>query len=323
MTTSNPMESVDELHQSASIDEEISRLERAGTDPIVSSRLRLLKSGAIRNYQQFNRGDFDAGGNVTAHTDHIYLRQILHDYASFIYAYLTNYLTHTESDISLEILCKIENEVMRLESHHDLFPYEDMPTAFFEHFNALCRVMCKVEEIVREHEETVQDFEEALQGLTDSFAQFASVNPRTRWQQFLHNKAPGVGLDPSVIPTQGSMQILPYCGMEILYGWTSENSNIRQSLGTDILDEEEMEPDRKIDYTEITRAGNVRRCWPRRQLPPHHTAHGPSRPRVFVGKTSLESLSLDFNQLERGQPEFPGLNPIPAFFVEEVATISD
>jgi hypothetical protein len=79
---------------------------------------------------------------------------------------------------------------------------------------------------------------------------------RKPWEQFLHNGAPGSGIDVSGYGNDGSVQVLPSSAMEILYAALSEYNStvgaieaVSNTLGT-------MSSGRRLTFT-CSRSGGL------------------------------------------------------------------
>lgn len=113
-------------------------------------------------------------------------------------------------------------EIERLRKHPTLFPSKDTEDAFDRDvkmiFSGALKYNGPEREEIREKEKQ-QLLKTVLQGSAD--ASYAEQDPRRKpWQQYLHDRAPGAGLDQSVMRDGQSNQVMPHAALRILENWT-------------------------------------------------------------------------------------------------------
>ena len=121
----------------------------------------------------------------------------------------------------------IKGELSRLQEHPDLFPSREVEEEFWQNIYSLCdftvkdiitnqltrlRLMKKVQA------EAAEDEINAVAPKRDA--------QREPWEQYLHNRAPGVEVDLSAQGERGSIQIFPMPGVRVVMGMAEEKRAI-------------------------------------------------------------------------------------------------
>ena len=112
-------------------------------------------------------------------------------------------------------------EIERLHKYPSLFSSRDIKNAFDHDMEILFSDALKYNgsegENIREKEK--QQLLQAV--LQECGPAFAEQDPhRKPWQQYLHNRAPGAGLDQSVMLDGHTNQVMPHAALRILEVWT-------------------------------------------------------------------------------------------------------
>lgn len=123
-------------------------------------------------------------------------------------------------------------ELERLRKHPKLFPSKVIKRAF-DHdigmiFSGIHKINCSPQE---------KDVEKGKQTLHKTVAQeskdpsYTSQDERRKpWQQYLHDRAPGSGLDQSVMLDGQSNQVLTHAALRVLDGWTTGYHHIYKEI---------------------------------------------------------------------------------------------
>ena len=118
---------------------------------------------------------------------------------------------------------RTEIELSRLEQYPELFPSKEVREQFWLHVHELSTTLVRGMNAATGHTQ-------AQHALSDSGAEYyrARVLPtrdssRNMWQQFLHNRAPGGGLEPTEVASEGSTQLLPPASYRLLTAMIEEN----------------------------------------------------------------------------------------------------
>ena len=125
----------------------------------------------------------------------------------------------------------IDNEADRLHANPCLFPSAEIRQEFCTYVSKTSKLLLDnynqakaAEDIYRTHVEA--EFQANEQFFRGTF------QPRlTPWQQFLHNKAPGLNRSGDLDVPNGSMQVIPPGGMRLLEAWDQEHCRIARELG--------------------------------------------------------------------------------------------
>ena len=108
-------------------------------------------------------------------------------------------------------------ELSRLQKYPELFPSKDLENNFWSDVHYMCDNL--VEHVIPDGDTREQRYRayhfECLEYEQNEI--LPSRDPqRTLWQQYLHNRAPGTGIDVSTFGENGSVQILPMAAIRIL-----------------------------------------------------------------------------------------------------------
>lgn len=122
----------------------------------------------------------------------------------------------------LERLRETKSEIERLHKHPALFPSKDVKDAFDHDMEIIFSGALKYNgpegEEIREKARQ-QLLQMVLQESGDPA--FVEQDPRRKpWQQYLHDRAPGAGLDQSVMRDGQINQVMPHAALRILENWT-------------------------------------------------------------------------------------------------------
>ena len=129
------------------------------------------------------------------------------------------------------VLDNIAKEITRLEKHSELFPSNSIQEQFcglvHEMYTLLERTYAVID--VSDECQFTTIYENMLEYKYKKY--WPSFDEeRKPWQQFLHNKAPGSGIDGSYFQNEGSTQVVPLAGAKIRYVWQSEYMEIIRTL---------------------------------------------------------------------------------------------
>lgn len=117
---------------------------------------------------------------------------------------------------------KAKAEIKRLCKHPELFPSKEVNDAFHHDMKSLLGEVLNYngpEAKALRSEERRELREKVMQ--QSGNPGYTKQDPRRKpWQQYLHNRAPGAGLDQSVMADGCSNQVIPHAGLRILENWT-------------------------------------------------------------------------------------------------------
>ena len=133
----------------------------------------------------------------------------------------------------------ITSELSYLQEHPEIFPYKNTEEWFWQAVYKLCSDIeydfLPVQEV---YEDTMLDlYITACEDKVDK-ALPARDHRRRPWEQFLHNRAPGMNADLSTYGGGGSVQILPMPAIKIASRMREENMTIIsdiESVGFHVL----------------------------------------------------------------------------------------
>lgn len=121
-------------------------------------------------------------------------------------------------------------EYHRLNKHPELFESKEVRTAF--HHDALMIIKyLKHKKMPKELIEKLR-IEVSLAASLEferSFLPSADEN-RKPWQQFLHNNAPGSGIDLSSLAGEGTVQVIPHAAIRLLRGYRKDMKDMAEKL---------------------------------------------------------------------------------------------
>ena len=122
-------------------------------------------------------------------------------------------------------------EILRLHQYPELFPSKDIEEDFWRDIHYVCDDL--VEKAIPNVEDHNEE-EKALQAVGVEIEQDTVLPSRDAqrkpWEQFLHNRAPGGGIDVSTFGGEGSIQILPMAAIRILMATNEENKSIIRDI---------------------------------------------------------------------------------------------
>lgn len=157
------------------------------------------------------------------------LQAITHNLAAYKFI-----LSGAEPEASTEVYEKLEehmiatkSELLHLQKHPEVFPSKDIEEAFWQEVYDLCDDI--VDHIIASQQAREEEFEdlEAL-GVELEHNSFLPVRDPQRkpWEQYLHNRVPGVHVDLSAYGNEGSIQIFPMAAVRIVMGMVEETRAI-------------------------------------------------------------------------------------------------
>ena len=121
----------------------------------------------------------------------------------------------------------IMSELSRLKDHPRLFPSKEVEKDFWQNVHEQCdNAMDVIIPHQKANDRTIMDFGAA--SISDQLHASLPVRDTQRqlWEQYLHNRAPGVEADLSVHGNEGSVQVLPMAAIRIVMGMVEENKKI-------------------------------------------------------------------------------------------------
>lgn len=114
-------------------------------------------------------------------------------------------------------------ELLRLQEHPELFPSKDVEDEFWQEVHSLCAVLLEdVLPCLKEHDKDRDLHAAAMDDENNDLLPGRDVQ-RKPWEQYLHNRAPGVGVDLSTYGPGGSTQVFPMPAMRIVMKYLEEN----------------------------------------------------------------------------------------------------
>lgn len=139
-----------------------------------------------------------------------------------------------------ELLDSISGELQRLQEHPELFPNSCVEQDFWHRLEKALGSITHVCADIREHHRR-----NAALVLKCDKSLRAELMPgrdvsRTSWEQYLHNRAPGVNVDLSDMGSDGSIQILPMSALRLLHGMKEANESIIRGIEAVCLSHEHM-----------------------------------------------------------------------------------
>jgi hypothetical protein len=129
-------------------------------------------------------------------------------------------------------LLETKLELERLRKNPKLFPSESVKHAFNHDvgliFSGVFNIHCS------QDEKDIEKGKETLHQTVAEESQDPSYAPqderRKAWQQYLHDRAPGSGLDQSVMQDGQSNQVLTHAALRVLDGWTTGYHQIYKDI---------------------------------------------------------------------------------------------
>lgn len=116
-------------------------------------------------------------------------------------------------------------ELSRLGKHPELFPTKDMGKVFWQDVHRLSDHA--LESIIPLHEAHAKDFGDLRAVTVDELTLLPKRDiKRTPWEQYLHNRAPGIEVDLSAQGEGGSVQLFPMAAARIAMAMFEENRAI-------------------------------------------------------------------------------------------------
>ncbi len=129
-----------------------------------------------------------------------------------------------------EHMATTEVELSRLRKHPELFPSKDIEKEFWQDVYTLSNKLEKGLRNLASHTEEHEAFyTTAAQTGKDEILPTRD-HQRKPWEQFLHNRAPGSGLDLSEMSSEGSIQVLPMAAVRIALAMNLETKEIIRGI---------------------------------------------------------------------------------------------
>lgn len=119
-------------------------------------------------------------------------------------------------------------EVQRLHESPDLFASAEIRGEFFNYIHDMCEFEKRIRSIKHPDDLYLAWHQEELDDRTDSLRPTFQAHLKP-WQQFLHNGPPGACPDPDRVIENGSMQVIPPGGLNILEHWQRENEQVMKT----------------------------------------------------------------------------------------------
>ena len=139
-----------------------------------------------------------------------------------IHTDMRHWIDSMDATLFLKAVDTMGKELLHLKTHPEIFPHQVEESEFLDYVHLMYSSLddlftgyIELDNFV----DAVHDFyAEKLAPLRDE--------KRKAWQQWLHNMAPGSGIDQSNMPHLGCIQILPRAGIRIAEETASENIKI-------------------------------------------------------------------------------------------------
>ena len=147
---------------------------------------------------------------------------------------LVQWFCQTEGDEGPEdidpLFSPVCSELERLQKHPELFPSEEAEQVFWRRLKNALEKIIQIRSILCEDEKKDSEFlsDDAKEMLADILP--SRSESRKPWEQFLHNRAPGAGVDLSDMGSNGSIQILPMGALRLLHGMKEANTSIIRGI---------------------------------------------------------------------------------------------
>ena len=124
-----------------------------------------------------------------------------------------------------------KGELSRLQRHPELFASRDIRKNFWYNVRLTCKSLLKdviPGQEARDHAHEI--FQAAWVEIEEDKHTPRRDMQRKPWEQYLHNRAPGVEADLSVFPKEGSVQIVPMAASRILMANLEEQRAIIRDI---------------------------------------------------------------------------------------------
>ena len=153
-----------------------------------------------------------------------------------------------------DLFSPVQNELQRLQDHPELFPGVEVMQKFWRRLDDALASITQAQLLIHErgtrHAALVSE-DDKLMNAEKMPRRDVSRKP---WEQYLHNRAPGVNVDLSDMGSDGSVQILPMGALRLLHTMKEANESIIRGIEAVCL------PSRICDASstliiEIVRAG--------------------------------------------------------------------
>ena len=129
------------------------------------------------------------------------------------------------------VVMATKEELSRLQRHPELFPNKDIRKQFWYKISQSCNLSLNFvisEQEARDHmRETVQVAR--MESEEDRLTPGRDAQ-RKPWEQFLHNRAPGIAADLSMFAEEGSIQVIPMAAARILLANIDEHKAIVRDI---------------------------------------------------------------------------------------------
>ena len=126
-----------------------------------------------------------------------------------------------------DVIMATQGELSRLQRHPELFSSKDIKECFWYNVRFTCNELVKdiiLGQEARDHAHEM--FRAAWVEIEENRRTPRRDMQRKPWEQFLHNRAPGVEADLSMFPKEGSVQIVPMAAARILMANIEEHRAI-------------------------------------------------------------------------------------------------
>ena len=128
-------------------------------------------------------------------------------------------------------MMQTEAELLRLQQHPELFPNDENREEFWRHVHSVSSALAaKGSKAALAHDNEHKALRTSIAESHQAGLLPTRDPSRHSWEQFLHNKAPGSGVDPSTMASEGSTQILPHAGYRIVLKMNDENNSIIEAI---------------------------------------------------------------------------------------------
>lgn len=136
-----------------------------------------------------------------------------------------------EYELIEDVIMATKRELSRLQRHPELFPSKDIREEFWHGVAFECNLAVNnviPEQEARDHAHKMLQAA-SLDDEEDKRTPRRDVE-RKPWEQFLHNRAPGIEADLSMFAEEGSLQIIPLAGARILMATIIEQRDIIRDI---------------------------------------------------------------------------------------------
>lgn len=136
-----------------------------------------------------------------------------------------------EYELIESVVTATKEELSRLQRHPELFPNKDIRKQFWHKIWKLCNLSLKSVISGQEARDHMRnEIQVAMMESEEDRLIPGRDTQRKPWEQFLHNRAPGIAADLSMFAEEGSIQVIPMAAARILLANIDEHKAIVRDI---------------------------------------------------------------------------------------------